>query len=105
MFDAIPHSVDDLDGIAISTLFQNGQVDGFLTINANNVVLNGGRVLGVSDIAKTYKRVANRLEWDVIHLGDVRQLSIAVNVVVAWADADVPGGQNPIGIVDCAHHI
>jgi hypothetical protein len=53
MLDAIPHSVDDLDGIATSTLFQNGQVDGFLTIDTNNVVLNGGRVFGVSDIAKT----------------------------------------------------
>src|ERR1039458_5668549 len=100
MLHPITYSIHDLDGVAVAALLQDGQIDGLLPVHANDVVLNGRRVFGVPDVSEAKHAVANGLQRHVVHLRDIGQLAVAVNVVVFGADANVARGQDLIGVVD-----
>ena len=48
--DGFFDAVDDCDGIRVTTLFQDGGVDGFLAVDANDVVLLVGAVDGFAHV-------------------------------------------------------
>ncbi len=57
------------------------------------------------DVAEPQNTVAYRLERNIVHFGDIRQLAVAVDVVVARANANVSGRENLVRIVHGAHHV
>ena len=59
--DALADAVDDLDGVAVAALLEDGKIDRLLAVDAHDVVLDGGRVFGVADIGEAQDAVANRL--------------------------------------------
>jgi hypothetical protein len=51
LLDRLLHSIDDGDGVAVAALFEDGNIDRALAVDADDVVLQSARIDGVSDIS------------------------------------------------------
>src|SRR3974390_143171 len=105
MLHPVSHAVHNCDGVTAAALLQDGQIDGFLSVHANDVVLDGGRIFGVPNVSEAKHTVADGLQWDIIHLRYVGQLGVAVDVVISGPNADVACRQDLVGAVDDIDHI
>jgi len=102
-----PDSIDDGDGVGIATLLENGEIDGALAVDTDQVVLDLGGILGFADVADEDGGISGGLERQAVHIGHIPELAVGIDVVVEVADADIACGEDEVGIVDRAddvHH-
>src|ERR1700733_1138580 len=105
VLDGGGHAVDDLDGVAFAGLLEDRYIDGVLSIDANDVGLDGAGVLGVSDVRDEHGRVAGGLEGHGVDLLRAGDLTVGVQVVVLGANAHVARGQNEVGLVHAIDYV
>src|SRR6516165_6549778 len=72
LLHAIANTVNDRDGVAVTPLFKNRQVNRFLAVDADDVVLDRCRVLRVPDISKTQHAVTDGFQRHIIHILHIR---------------------------------
>ena len=99
--DAIHHR----DGIRISALLQNRQVNRWLAVHAHDVALNLPRVLGHSHVAHGHRRGPQRLQRKAVDVVHVAKLAVGVNGVIQRPDAHLAGRKDQVGIVHGPHHV
>ena len=59
MFEVLADSVDHGDGVAAAALLENGEIDGMLAVDANDVGLNRGVIFGIADVGDQKLPVAD----------------------------------------------
>ena len=64
IFSGFLDSVDDRDGVAIAALLQDRDVHGFLSVDPDNVGLDGAGVFCFTDVSDQHRAEANALERD-----------------------------------------
>src|ERR1035438_9559636 len=105
MPNPVAHSVHNFDGVAVAALLQDGQIHRLLAVHADDVVLDGGGIFRVPDVAEAKHTIADGLQRHIVHLRDVGQLAVAVNVVVFGANANVARRQDLVGVVDDVDYV
>ncbi len=101
----VTDAIDDRNGVAVATLFQDRQVHRLLAIDTNQVVLNRGGIFGMPDVGEAQNAIPDGLQRNVIHVFRRGKLAIAIYVVVARTDAHVARWKNSVGFVHGAHHV
>ena len=97
--------VDHLDGVAVSARLHDRDVGGLLAVDADDVVLQLARVLGLADVAHRNPACAHGLDGYAIQIGDVLHQAVGVDIEVGGSDLDVAGGQDQVAVVDGADHV
>jgi len=93
------------DGIAVAAGFHDGDVGGFLAVDAHDVVLQLAGVFCLADVADGHPARADRLDRQVVQVFDILNEAVGIDVIVARADPDVSGGQNEVALVDSVDHV
>src|SRR5579859_7659168 len=107
MLKRVFNALDNGDGVGVAALLENRQIDGALTVNANNVGLDGLRVNGFAHVADKHGRLrlADGLQRHGVDIGCRGRLAVGVEVVVVRANLHVAGGENQVGVIDFAHDV
>src|ERR1017187_5259801 len=87
LLDAVHHR----DRIGISTQLEHRQVDRRVAVDPYQVGLDLLRILGITDIGNTDRRLADGFHRKIVDLPDCAQLAIGVDVVVQHAQLHVAG--------------
>ncbi len=98
-------AVDHRDGVDVTALLENRQIDGALSVDAHDVGLDLRGVARLTDVAHHHRRAADGLERQPVDLGDGVELTVGVDVVVERPDDHVPGRQDQVRVVDRAHDV
>jgi len=105
MFQPIPDTIDNSDGVAPAALLKNWQVHGVLPVDAHNVGLKRGIILHFADIGHHQLPIPHRLERHSAYLCRRGKLRVGIYVEVPRPDAHITRRQNGVGRVHGAHHI
>jgi hypothetical protein len=94
------HAIDDGDGVAVAALLEDRHVDGALSINAHDVVLERARVHRLADVATSTEALPADFSGISFIAVRVGKLAVRVDVEVLRAYAHIARRQNQIRAVD-----
>ena len=96
--DRLPDSLHHLDRVGVASLLEDGQVDGPLAVDPDDVRLDGGSVLHFCHVGHEYLGCSRgTLERDPSDLIHGAELPVRLNRVIGRADHDIASWQNRVG--------
>src|SRR4029077_11227555 len=104
MADGSADAVDHRECVRIASLLHHGQIDGTLSIDADDVVLQRMRVLELSNVRHEYRAGAVHFDWILAGVLQV-ELRIRVDVVVKVSDLDVAGRQDHVRLTERPNYV
>src|SRR6267143_7328499 len=98
-------TVDHRDGVGISSLFHYGEVNRFLSIDANSIDLNLLSILSASNITHENGGAVNSLERKRIDVRSGRELAIRIEVVIDVSQSHIACRQYEIAVIYGANDV
>jgi hypothetical protein len=62
MLDCSLHAIDDRDSVAVAALLEDGNIDGALSIDAHDVILERARIHGLADVRHQHGGISHGFE-------------------------------------------
>ena len=105
--DGFLDAIDDRDRIGVPALLEDRKINRGLAVDPHNVGLDRRRILDLADIPEQDRGIADGLDRELVHIGDMVDLRVRVEIVIVGADFNVAGRKDEIGLVhrpDDVHH-